>query len=189
MLLRIISLSLALAIFVITPSVKQVQAQAAGAQSGPVMALLDIGAIRRDAASVKAIREQIINHQNKIQGEIQKEQEALRTAQQELAKKQNLLAPEAFAEERRKFEQRVVGMQQMVQQRRRAIEEAQNTAMQSVENTLNQVVTEVAQRKDIDVVFRLSQVVYVKTKFDITGEVLKELDQKMPTIKVDIPNN
>ena len=93
-----------------------VSAQTQGAQGAPVFTVLDIGVIRRDAASVKSIREQIITYQNKLQGELQKEQDALRTAQQELAKKQTLLAPEAFADERRKFEQRVVNVQQMVQE-------------------------------------------------------------------------
>ena len=186
MLVRNLAASLTLAIVIALTQVNPVSAQAPGVAT-PVFTVLDIGKIRRDAASVKSIREQIINSQNKIQGEIQKEQEALRTAQQELAKKQTLLTPEAFAEERRKFEERVVGVQQMVQQRRRSLEEAQTKAMLQVERSLNEIVASMAEKNGYDVIMRLSQIVYVKTQLDITGDVLKELDQKLPTVKVDLP--
>lgn len=187
--IRIVAFSLVLAVLGSMAPFEPAKAQTAEAVSAPFMAVLDIGKIRREAASVKSIREQIINHQNKIQGEIQKEQEALRAAQQELAKKQTLLAPEAFAEERRKFEERVVGVQQMVQERRRALETSQSKAMNAVESTLNEIVASVAEKKNFDVILRLSQVVYVRTMLDITGDVLSQLDQKLPTIQVDLPNN
>lgn len=165
------------------------QAQSAAPIAGPVIAVLDVGTIRREAASVKSIREQIINYQNTLQSEIQKEQEALRTAQQELAKKQSLLAPEAFAEERRKFEQRVVGVQQLVQERRRGLEETQNKAMLQVERMLNQIVVSEAEKNGYDMIVRLTQVVFVKKQLDITADVLKELDTKLPTVQVELPKN
>ncbi len=189
MLARIITVSLVLAVTAATIPVKNVSAQAPTGIEAPVVTVLDIGKIRRDAASVKSIREQIVTYQNKVQGEIQKEQEALRTAQQELAKKQSLLAPEAFAEERRKFEQRVVGVQKMVQERRRSLEESQNKAMVQVERALNEIVASVAEKNGYDVILRLGQIVYVKTDLDITGIVLQELDKKLPSVQVDLPNN
>lgn len=162
-------------------------AQGAGAVVTPVFVVLDVGTIRREAASVKSIREQIISFQNTLQGEIQKEQEALRSAQQELAKKQSLLAPEAFAEERRKFEEEVVRVQQLVQNRRRQLEESQNKAMVMVERTLNEIVAEMASKNGYAAVLRRSQVVIVDTSLDITAAVLEALDAKLPTVQVDPP--
>ena len=162
-------------------------AQGAGAAVAPTITVLDIAQIRRDAASVKSIRDQIVNYQNNFQGEIQKEQEQLRVAQQELAKKQSLLAPEAFADERRKFEQKVVGVQQLVQEKRRALDEAQQNAMLLVEKNLNEIVAEMASKNGYAVVLRRSQVVIVDSSLDITASVLTALDQKLPTVKVDLP--
>jgi len=189
LLARNIAVSLILALAVSMLPISPAAAQATGATEAPIITVLDISKIRRDAASVKAIREQIINYQNKIQSEVQKEQEALRAAQQELAKKQSLLAPEAFAEERRKFEQRVVGVQKMVQERRQTLEQAQNAAMLQVERALNEIVASVAEKNGYDVILRLSQIVYVKRTLDITGIVLQELDKKLPTVQVDLPKN
>ena len=187
MFFRFIAFSMAVFISTAVLSQDNAHAQTAAGASGPYFTVLDIGKIRRDAASVKSIREQIINYQNKLQGEIQQEQDAVRAAQQELAKKQTLLAPEAFADERRKFEQRVVGVQQMVQDRRRSLEEAQTNAMLQVERALNEIVARMAEKNGYDVIVRLSQVVYVKKSLDITGDVLKELDKSLPTINVALP--
>lgn len=162
-------------------------AQGAGVVVTPTIVVLDIGAIRRDAASVKSIRDQIVNFQATLQGDIQKEQEALSTAQQDLAKKQALLSPEAFAEERQKFEQRVVGVQQMVQNRRRNLEGSQGKAMLQVESSLNEIVANMAAKNGYSVVLRRSQVVIVDTALDITAAVLEELNAKLPTVAVEPP--
>ena len=175
------------AVFLVIKSPAVAQAQTAGTEVFPTVTVLDVAAIRREAASMKSIREQIISYQNTLQSEIQKEQEQLRTAQQELAKKQSLLAPEAFAEERRKFEESVVGVQQLVQQRRRSLEESQAKAMSQVETALNEVVATLAQQNGYAVVLRRSQVVIVDTALDITKSVLDALDQRLPSVKVDAP--
>lgn len=163
------------------------QAQGAGQVVAPTIVVLDVGTIRREAASVASIREQIVKFQNELQTEVQKEQEALRTAQNELAKKQTLLAPEAFAEERRKFEQRVIGVQQMVQGRRRALEESQNGAMGKVEEALNTIVVGMAKERGYAIVLRSSQVVLVDDVLNITKEVLTKLNATLPSVKVDAP--
>lgn len=165
----------------------QALAQGAGSVVSPTIVVLDIGAIRRDAVSVKSIRDQIVNFQGSLQGDIQKEQEALSAAQQDLAKKQALLSPEAFAEERQKFEQRVVSVQQMVQNRRRNLEGSQGKAMLQVERALNEIVADMASKNGYSVVLRRSQVVIVDTALDITTAVLEELNKKLPTVAVEAP--
>ncbi len=176
-----------LALFAFTSAPEHAAAQAAGTAVVPTVVVLDVAAIRREAASMKSIREQILEYQSALQSDIQSEQEQLRTAQQELAKKQSLLAPEAFAEERRKFEESVVGVQQMVQQRRRGLEESQAKAMREVEGTLNEVVAGLAAQNGYAVVLRRSQVVIVDTALDITPSVLTELDRRLPSVQVDTP--
>ena len=77
----------------------------------------------------------------------------------------------------------------MVQERRRGLEEAQNNAMLQVERMLNQIVVSEAEKKSYDMILRLSQVVFVKKTLNITGDVLKELDNKLPTVQVELPKN
>ncbi len=157
---------------------------------GPVakgIAVLDIDAIRRDAASIRSVREQVTKFRDGFQVEVDKEEKALRTANQDLAKKQSLLAPEAFAAERAKFEQRVVEVQRLVQRRRAELEKVQDAAMVQIEQALNEIVATMARDRGYSVVLRRNQTVVVDVKLDITKDVLAAIDKRLPTVKVAAP--
>lgn len=81
------------------------------------IAIVNIDKILGTAAAPKGILAQIKQIRDTYRQEVQKEEEALRQANQELAQKQSLLSPEAFKEERRKFEQNVLAVQKKVQQK------------------------------------------------------------------------
>jgi len=154
---------------------------------GTQIAVLDLDAIRRDALAVKDIRAQIVEFQKSFRTDIQKEEEALRAANQELAKKRSILAPEAFAEERRKFEQKVVAVQRLVQERKRGLDKAQSDAMLNVEVLLNKIIGEIATSRKLGLVLRRQQTILASRSLEITGDVLKQLNQRLPKVKVKKP--
>ncbi len=149
--------------------------------------VLNLEAIRRESKAVRDIRAQIGEFRKTFQTEIQKEEEALRTANQELAKKRTILAPDAFAQERRQFEQRVVEVQRMVQGKKQSLDKAQADAMLKVENKLNEIITAFARDKNISLVLRRTQTILVARALDVTGEVLKKLDAQLAKVKVEKP--
>ena len=59
-----------------------------------------------------------------------------------IVKKRAILSPEAFAKQRREFEQRVIGVQKLVQKRKRQLDQAQVDAMFKVEGQLNKIITQ-----------------------------------------------
>ena len=72
------------------------------------IAVLDLNAIRTKSIAIKSIRTQIEKYRKTFQKNIKKEEDALRVANQKLAKRRTLLSPDAFAKERRLFEKNVV---------------------------------------------------------------------------------
>lgn len=149
--------------------------------------VLNLEAIRRQAKAVRDIRDQIGEFRKTFQVEIQKEEEALRTANQELAKKRTILAPDAFAQERRQFEQRVVEVQRMVQGKKQSLDKVQADAMLKVEKKLNEIITTFAREKNISLVLRRTQTILVARAFEVTGEVLEQLDAQLAKVKVEKP--
>ena len=157
----------------------------AAAQDKPInLAIIDIDAIRLHAAVVKDIRSQIVEFRKIFQAIIQKEEEALRNANQELARKRAILSPEAFAEERRKFEERLAEVQRMVQTRKQDLDKAQGDAMSKVEGILNGIVLEMAKEKGLDLILRKNQTVLGAKSLHVTKEVLERLDKKLPSLKL-----
>jgi len=151
------------------------------------IAVLNLEAIRRNAKVVKNIREQVQKYRGSFEAEIKKEEDALRNANQELARQRSILSPEAFVEERRKFEQRVVTIQRLVQQRKAELDQVQVLSMSKVEAKLNEIVTQLAKEHNLSLVLRGSQTILAAQQLNITIRVLKILDTQMPSIVVPKP--
>ncbi|HEC90457.1 MAG TPA: OmpH family outer membrane protein, partial [Alphaproteobacteria bacterium] len=142
------------------------------------VAIIDVNEIRRKAKVVQNIRDQINKYRKIFQAEIKKEEDKLRKANQELSRQRAILSPEAFAEERRKFEQRLVGVQRKVRERRRSLDRAFSTSMRAVEKRLSIIVTGIAKIKKLSLILRLDQTVLAAQALSITNDALAVLDRK-----------
>lgn len=151
------------------------------------LAVIDMNEVRRNAAAVKDIRAQVEVFRAAFQAEIKTEEEELRTANQELGRQRAILSPEAFTDERRKFEQRLAGVQRKVQRRKQDLDKALNDAMFEVQKSLNKIVVDLAKENGLTLVLRKEQTVLVASPLNITGVVLERLDKAVPTIKVAEP--
>lgn len=151
------------------------------------IAIIDIDAIKRNAAVVKDIRSQIGTYRSAFQAEIQKEETELRNSNQVLARQRTILSPEAFAVERRKFEQRVVLVQRKVQQRKQELEKAQGTAMRTVLAALNEIITGIASERNLTLILRANQVILSAPSLNISKEVLERLDNMLPSLAIAEP--
>ena len=151
------------------------------------MAVIDTEVIRRNSKAFKDIGAQIVKYRKAIQADIQKDEEALRSANEELARKRAILAPETFAEERRRFEERLVQVQRTVQKRKKDLERVAAEAVEKVEAVLNKIINEVAKEQSLGLILRKNQTVLVAKELDITPHVLKRLDTALPSLKVSDP--
>lgn len=151
------------------------------------MAVIDVQAILRNATAVKSVRSQIDKYRESFQGEIEKEEKEIVNANQELGRQRAILAPEAYNDERRKFESRVVDAQRLVQMRKQSLNEVLNQAMGEVQKVLNDVITELSKEHNFTLLFRKDQTILVTRELEITHIVLERLNQKLPDVKVRDP--
>ena len=151
------------------------------------VAIIDVQVILVDAKAVKNIQEQITKFGTQFEEEIEKERNEIRTANQELARQRTILSPEAFAEKRRKFEQRVVKVQRLVQQRQRELDKSRNEAMIVLNKAYTEIVWKIANELNLAVILRKNQTAYAIPSLEITRKVLTLLDEKLPTVKVSKP--
>lgn len=157
--------------------------------NGTSVVICDVLLVLREAKASQSIREQIDKQRASYQAEIAKQENELRAADQQLASQRAILAPEAFAQRRRDLEKRVGDAQQIVQARRRSLDQAFTESMQRVEGNMIEVISEIARDKNYQVVLPKSQVVIVQSQLDITQEVLQRLNKKLTTVQVNIPKN
>ena len=151
------------------------------------LAIIDIAAIERNAAAMKDIRAQLNNYRVAFGAEIQKEDESIRVADQELARQRTILSPEAFQAEREKFMQRVQAARSEAAAVKDQMLEAERQARLEVRKALNEVILGLAQETNLNFILRADQVVFWAKSLDITETVLERLDKKLPSVKVQEP--
>jgi Skp family chaperone for outer membrane proteins len=171
---------------------QQAPAQPAPAQQDPrtafKVAVFDVEAIKANAAAFKDIRRQRQELLNTFNAERQKESETLRSAGEELSRQRAILSPEAFAEERRKLDQRAAEAERRLQVRAHQIDVVINNAVDVVEKALGQVVTELVKANNISLLFTRQAVAVVAQPLDATDEIMAALDKRLTTVKVANPN-
>ena len=172
-----------LVVAVATPIVAVPPAAAADVK----IAVLNVERVRRNAQAVKTIHTQLGTYVDAYRTETQKEEQEIRTAQEELARKRLIVTPEVYAEERRKLEEQLVRAQGRVQERRQSLERVSAEAMQQVQDVLGRIVGDVASEQQLTLILRKDQVVFMTPDLEITDLVLQRLDKQLPSVSISDP--
>lgn len=163
--------------------------QAAVAADAPALkiAVLDVERVRRNAAAVQVIRNQLATYLDLFRADTQKEEQDIRTAQEELARKRGNLSPDGYADERKKLEDKLAEAQGRVQRRRQALERVNSEAMEQVKQALETIVGEIAIERQLTLILRKDQAVFAAPAIEITDDVLRRLDQRLPSVRITDP--
>lgn len=71
--------------------------------------------------------------------------------------------------------------------RKRELDESFAKAMNEVRKSLVSVVAEIAEQRGIKLVLFKSQIVIAEKALDVSDETLQRLNERLPTVKVDLP--
>jgi len=169
------------------------QAQRAPAASGgkvppSVIAVIDIQRIMRDASAHKGARQQLEQFRNGFQAEMAKEDEKLRAEDQELMRQRSILAPEVWDQRRQAFQSKVVEVQRRVQERSQAVDKSMAGVRDQIAQQVVKILEELGGERGFNMVLDRSQMhIIIGDNIELTAEVLKRLDQRLPSVKVNLP--
>ena len=79
------------------------------------------------------------------------------------------------------------GVQRDVQTVQRMVGRAESDAYKSVRGEFHRITQEVAKERKLDMIFPRSGLIHVDARYDISGEILKRLNKRLPTVKVKLP--
>ncbi len=157
-------------------------AKAQEQSEGQVILVVDVQRVIREAQAVRLLQQAIERRRQVVQQGLLSQQEALREEEQALIARRDSIGPDAFAEERREFQQKIVELQREVQTRRSELDRLYASGFKEVENRLGGIVAEIASERAADLVFARSAVIYVGDEMDITQDVLLRLNQSLPEV-------
>ncbi len=152
----------------------------------PIVAVVDIKKILSSAAASKKAKKSIDAKRAIYERELDQHKKGLKTQREELRKQQKILAPQAFQQKKKKLEKRFETVIRQTEERRRVLNEAFNTAMGNLRRELGYAVAEVMKERGIEMSLPRSAVLVFDDRFDISAEVLKRLNKRLPTIDLKL---
>ena len=129
-------------------------------------------------AKVDALRE-------RLQKDVSSQEDALRTADENLSKQQADLSKSEFNKQKAALEAKIMKFRQDVNEYQDNIRTTYETGVQEIQGKLEEIVTVMAPKKNIDIILPSNVVLYTNNKAqDITGEILSTLDKELPAVKI-----
>ena len=151
----------------------------------PVIAVLDVQQVLRRAAAAKGIRLAMEARRKAFEAEIAAERQQIRDEELQLRKQSTILSPEASNEKRRLLEIRMSDFRRKVEQRRGILNRAFTSATRILRKEMATVLAELMKERKITLTLARKAVLVFDQRLSVTEDVLKRLDKRLPTVKVD----
>ena len=150
--------------------------------------VVDSQRVMQQSKAGKIIQTQVKQRADTYQKGIAKQEAELSAAQQDLQKQQAILAQDAFAAKVKEFEGRFGEARRKAQQSQQELVQGENEARGKELVALRQILEDLARERHANLVLDRAAVMIFDEHFDVTEEVIKRLDQKMPTLTVSFPD-
>ena len=139
----------------------------------------------RRAAAAKGIRLAMEARRKAFEAEIAAERQQIRDEELQLRKQSTILSPEASNEKRRLLENRMSDFRRKVEQRRGILNRAFTSATRVLRKEMATVLAELMKERKITLTLARKAVLVFDQRLSVTEDVLKRLDKRLPTVKVD----
>jgi len=159
---------------------------AAGGVPAPKILVIDRNAILRASKVGQDIVRQVTAYTRSAEGEFRAQGNALQTEGRALQQQVAILAPDVKAKKIRDFQAKQAAFQRKVEARQGLIQGGVFKARQQVEGALGPILKGIMQERGANLLFDRSAVLYSTLNIDITGVAIQRLDQKMPSVKVQL---
>lgn len=152
------------------------------------IAVVDIQLVLQDSSAAKDIREQIKQKRDEYQKQITAEEDKLRKEEQALSEQRSILSADAFNEKRDAFKEKLIKVQRDVQEKRSTLDDLLTASLAQVQQVVFDIIHDLAEEKGFKIAIPTSQILYAEEKLNITADVLKILDKKLPKVDINSAN-
>lgn len=159
-------------------------AQTAAKDIPIVVGTLDVPTLLTQSKAGKSLAASLQQKSKAINADISKKEQSLRAKRQELELQRGSLQPADFDAKLAQLEKEFNALRKDATAKRKEIEKAQNAGLEQIRKALDGVIREVAEKRGLTLVINRSAVVLGADDWDITGEVKKALDAKLPAVKI-----
>ena len=150
----------------------------------PIIGVIGVPDVLQASTAAQAVDKIIQARRAALTAEAQKEQELWRRTQAALADPRAHLSPDDLRARELQLQTRIASDQLAFRNQEARIQAAAQTALGQIERTLIAVIRQVATSRGMNLVLHRAQVALNMNDFDITDEVLKQINQVLPSVTV-----
>ncbi len=156
----------------------------AASEEGAAIAIIDLERVRQESSAGKSIESQIFGYRQELAEEVNAVEGEIRERLRSLKEQETLLTQEGYDKLRQEIEQDSATYQTMFQNRRRNLDAAYLEAMEQLHSGILEVLGKLLFERHIDLVLDRRQYLVADSSFDISDDVLRELDAVLTGIPV-----
>jgi len=149
-----------------------------------VIGIVDVPEIQRVSTAFTQVRDEIERRRQKLNDDLQREQNNWREQQQQLANQRASMPPEQLRERERSLQDRITDSQRIFRERSRTIEQAAQQALVEIEQTLGVVIRQVAASRNVNLVLPRPLIIFNEPPFDLTEEVAQQFNKVLKSVKM-----
>jgi outer membrane protein len=146
--------------------------------------VVNVAKIMQTSKAATSVRSQLQAKQKAFQGELDAKEKALLAEDQALVKSKDSTDKAAFEKKVKDFREKAATEQRAVQGKKAALDKAFAGALEDIQKNVLEITKAVAAEKKLNLVVSSAQVLYADSALDVTDEVLKRLDSKLPSVSV-----
>ena len=148
--------------------------------------LADLNGILRAADANVKVRELLDTQRQKFQDEFSLVEAELQQTERDLMSKRELLSAEEYDKQIKAFQARVTQLQQDIQRKRQAIDNAYQKAQSDIRAEALSIITEIARDMNLDLVLNREASLIFLPHLNISNEVLTRLNDRTKNARIEI---
>ena len=146
----------------------------------------DLNGILRAADANARVRELLDAQRQKFQDEFSLVEAELQQTERDLMSKRELLSAEEYDKQIKAFQVRVTQLQQDIQRKRQAIDNAYQKAQSDIRTEALSIITEIAKTKNLDLVLNRDASLIFLPHLNISDGVLTRLNERTKNARIEV---
>lgn len=160
-------------------------AQETAAKDIPVViGTMDWQEIQTQSKAGKSLMATLQQRAKTINADVNKKEQAIRAKMQQLEQQRASLQPADYELKRGQINKEFDALRKDSNAKRKELEKARNSGFEQILKVLDGVIRDVADKHGLTLILHRSAVVLGPDAWDITNEVKKALDAKLPAVKI-----
>ncbi|MEK9709312.1 MAG: OmpH family outer membrane protein [Alphaproteobacteria bacterium] len=148
--------------------------------------LADLNGILRAADANVKVRELLDTQRQKFQDEFSLVEAELQQTERDLMSKRELLSADEYDRQIKAFQARVTQLQQDIQRKRQAIDNAYQKAQSDIRSEALSIIAEIAREMKLDLVLNRDSSLIFLPHLNISDEVLTRLNERTKNARIEI---